>query len=177
MFWSFWSLWSLWLAHLLIFDCEDHLEHLPFILSRAVLRSVWVEPDPVVHATMWQPMLKFLKGELVLNRLCSLAYYAAEFPNAWELEREEINEGEGESESEDSHVEESKPAPRVKPSVGYAEFLRFLERGCSGSPLQGYPTIVVIISTIPSSVCAAYLDILYTSEPCPRFLHQLLQHL
>ena len=107
----------------------------------------------------------------------AISYYVVEFPNAWELEREEPDEGEEKSESEGSDVEESKSAPSVKPSIGYTEFLRFLERGCSGSPLQGYPTIVVIISTIPSSVCMTYLDAFYFSELSPRFLHQLLQRL
>lgn len=37
-------------------------------------------------------------------------------------------------------------------SHAFAEFLQFLQLGCSGSPVQGYPTIVVILSTVPSSV-------------------------
>lgn len=34
----------------------------------------------------------------------------------------------------------------------YDNFLRFLELGCGGSPSQGYPTLVVILSTIPNEV-------------------------
>jgi E3 ubiquitin-protein ligase listerin len=42
--------------------------------------------------------------------------------------------------------------PQKRPSQAYLEFLQFLQLGCC-SPLQGYPTIVIIVSTIPSSVC------------------------
>lgn len=37
-------------------------------------------------------------------------------------------------------------------SLIYKRFLRFLELGCGGSPAQGYPTLVVILSTIPREV-------------------------
>lgn len=38
--------------------------------------------------------------------------------------------------------------------TAFSEFLEFLQLGCGGSPLQGYPTIVVVLSTIPASVRA-----------------------
>ena len=34
-------------------------------------------------------------------------------------------------------------------SAAYAEFLAFLSLGCNGSPVHGYPTLIVILSTIP----------------------------
>lgn len=37
----------------------------------------------------------------------------------------------------------------------FPQFLQFLELGCGGSPIQGYPTVVVILSTLPSSVSAS----------------------
>lgn len=33
--------------------------------------------------------------------------------------------------------------------AAYAEFLTFLSLGCNGSPIHGYPTLIVILSTIP----------------------------
>jgi len=42
--------------------------------------------------------------------------------------------------------------PTAVTSTAYSEFLQFLELGCSGAPLHGYPAVVVILSTIPSSV-------------------------
>jgi len=44
------------------------------------------------------------------------------------------------------------PAETIKPSLAYQDFLQFLQLGCSGSPAEGYPTVVIALSTIPSSV-------------------------
>lgn len=42
----------------------------------------------------------------------------------------------------------------TKPLVSdaYTEFLQFLELGCSGSPVEGYPLVLVVLAGIPSSV-------------------------
>lgn len=37
-------------------------------------------------------------------------------------------------------------------SEAYTEFLQFLELGCSGSPVEGYPLVLVILAGIPKSV-------------------------
>lgn len=37
-------------------------------------------------------------------------------------------------------------------SLAYEEFRQFLELGCMGSAVQGYPAIIIILSTIPPSV-------------------------
>lgn len=59
--------------------------------------------------------------------------------------------------------QETKLAKYADKPVAYREFLQFLELGCSGSPHQGYPAVVVIVSTIPFSVCLSlvipYVDI------------------
>lgn len=34
----------------------------------------------------------------------------------------------------------------------YTEFLRFLELGCSGSPVEGYPLILIVLAGMPKSV-------------------------
>ncbi|KAF9447824.1 hypothetical protein P691DRAFT_670660 [Macrolepiota fuliginosa MF-IS2] len=134
---------------------ETHREHIAQVLpvlSSAVLRSAWVEPDTLVHGAMWQPLLTFIK----------------EFPNCWDLESAKVYdvskaEEEGESdddedededeEGEDVHKPEESVVPTVfKRSLAYQEFLQFLQLGCSGSPVQGYPTVMIILSTIPSSV-------------------------
>lgn len=83
---------------------------------------------------------------------------AAEFPNAWELEaaydadvedEEEHSNFEGGGGKKDDHV----VTPRGQ-SEGYRSFLTFLETGCSGSPVRNYPIVVVVLSTIPPSVCS-----------------------
>ncbi|KAG6845000.1 hypothetical protein H0H87_001772 [Tephrocybe sp. NHM501043] len=138
------SAWGLILA--LLSAPKTQVESLLPILSVATLRSAWVDPDTTVHAVMWQPLLKFLK----------------EFPGAWEIERSydysKDENGDEDSDSETSDVAADKPStssPLTKPATAYLEFLRFLELGCSGSPLQGYPTVVIILSTIPSCILAS----------------------
>ncbi|KAI0715705.1 hypothetical protein C8Q72DRAFT_891767 [Fomitopsis betulina] len=118
--------WSL--LQVVLAKCQGDIDPLLQVLSSAILRSAWVEPDP--------------------------------------------NDDEGDEENEDedgqpreAHAHDS-AAPRV-PSAAYREFLQFLELGCSGSPLQGYPTVIVIISTIPPSIFGSSsstpLDDLFTS--------------
>lgn len=85
-----------------------------------------------------------------------LPYDSPEFPHSWTLndnKKDDEEDGdygsEVESDGESQHV--TKTITQKQPSQAYLEFLQFLQLGCS-SPLQGYPTVVVIISTIPSSV-------------------------
>ena len=42
----------------------DDVDKLMNILSSAVLRSAWVEPDPQVRSVMWEPLLTFLTREV-----------------------------------------------------------------------------------------------------------------
>lgn len=50
------------------------------------------------------------------------------------------------------------PEENRKASAAYGEFLQFLELGCSGSPIQGYPTVIIILSTIPSDVRLRFIS-------------------
>jgi E3 ubiquitin-protein ligase listerin len=96
-----------------------------------------------------------------------------EFPVAWELQRaldNNASEAQGDEEEEDedeSEVEDNlkKLPPEgvniTRPSHAYQEFLGFLESGCAGSPLRGYPAVVIIVSTIPSSVHFIFYLLLY----------------
>jgi len=54
--------------------------------------------------------------------------------------------------SQENHQKYERLPETIKPSLAYQDFLRFLQLGCSGSPVEGYPTVVIILSTIPSSV-------------------------
>ncbi|KAI9062239.1 hypothetical protein FKP32DRAFT_1593812 [Trametes sanguinea] len=137
------SAWSL--LQTLLQRCKAHCGPLLPVLSSAVLRSAWVEPDPLVRSAMWQPLLIFLK----------------EFPDAWLLEAQSEKDDDEGSDSGESDDEEatssSKPAKDapIGPSHAFTEFVQFLSTGCSGSPVQGYPAVLVIISTIPSSIIAS----------------------
>jgi hypothetical protein len=105
-------------------------------LSVAVLRSAFVEPDVQVRAALLAPWLTFLK----------------EFPNAWGIEASYRDDDEDdESEEEYPNGDETKIAPPGRPTA-FQAFLQFLELGCGGAPVQGYPTVIIILSTIPSSV-------------------------
>ena len=84
-----------------------------------------------------------------------------EYPQSWTLDDIKKDEGDEGSESEVENDDELQHAaktvtpsslPQNQSSQVYREFLQFLQLGCSGSPLQGYPTVMIILSTIPSSV-------------------------
>ncbi|KAJ2912917.1 hypothetical protein MD484_g7503, partial [Candolleomyces efflorescens] len=119
-------------------------------LSRGVLRSAFIETDSNVQSALWYPLLLFLK----------------EFPNSWELELKASQEDDEDNDSENEDDEDVKSKP-TGVSAAYQEFLQFLQLGCSGSPVQGYPTVVVVLSTIPSTVIATSsttpIDDLFTS--------------
>ncbi|KAI0824805.1 hypothetical protein BC628DRAFT_1321461 [Trametes gibbosa] len=139
------SAWSL--LQTLMQKCKAHINPLLHVLSSAVLRSAWVEPDTLVRTAMWQPLLMFLK----------------EFPNAWVLAAQDNKDEDEGSDSDESDDEDGpKPSSSMTPATGptgashaYTEFLQFLATGCSGSPVQGYPTVLVVLSTIPPSIIAS----------------------
>jgi len=89
----------------------------------------------------------------------------SDFPHVWETDAtfqlDKANESESDEEGDGSDAEEepktqtgSAPFTNDRRSPGFVDFLQFLELGCGGSPLQGYPAVIVILSSIPSSVCA-----------------------
>ncbi|EKM56485.1 uncharacterized protein PHACADRAFT_92839 [Phanerochaete carnosa HHB-10118-sp] len=129
---------------------KGHFHGLEQSLSIAVLRSAWVEPDAAVRNPMWQPLLTFLK----------------EYPTAWETEARGMPdiEEEDESDSEDeADVETPKAQAQLKVqaaeqkithSQAYDDFRQFLELGCMGSPVQAYPAVIIVLSTIPPMILA-----------------------
>jgi hypothetical protein len=114
---------------------------------------------------MWRPWLKFLKGTL-WPTICCLdnTYYVVEFPRAWEIdaafELAKATESDSdEDEDSDNEDDNSKQLPaalvsKAGRSPGFADFLQFLELGCGGLPIQGYPAVLAFLHTIPSSVRA-----------------------
>ncbi|KIY45151.1 hypothetical protein FISHEDRAFT_49914 [Fistulina hepatica ATCC 64428] len=52
---------------------------------------------------------------------------------------------------EQPQADEENGDEETRPDSAYSDFLRFLQLGCSGSPLQGYPIVIIILSSIPSS--------------------------
>jgi E3 ubiquitin-protein ligase listerin len=136
------------------------------ILSVAVLRSSFAEPSVQVRGTMWRPWLKFIKS-MTLHWFCYCynTHCATAYPRSWEIDAtfdpNEANEGDSDeddgSDAEEETTERPAPGHIVKDgrSPAFVDFLQFLELGCGGSPLQGYPAILPILSSIPSSVRAS----------------------
>ena len=92
------------------------------------------------------------------------AHYAADYPRAWEIDTafdpQKANQSGSDEEDDGSGAEEEANVQAVPTDVGkdrrspgFADFLQFLELGCGGSPLQGYPAVIIILSSIPPSVC------------------------
>ncbi|KAH9959432.1 hypothetical protein BC827DRAFT_504162 [Russula dissimulans] len=135
------------LLQALLENWPDEVAGLVPILSVAVLRSSFAEPSVQVRGVMWRPWLKFLKN----------------FPRVWETDAtfqlDKANESESDEEGDGSDAEEepkaqtdSAPFANDRRSPGFVDFLQFLELGCGGSPLQGYPAVILILSSIPSSM-------------------------
>ncbi|KAF8198654.1 hypothetical protein BJ912DRAFT_1055525 [Pholiota molesta] len=131
------------LLQTLIDSHKDRLQSTVPIIGTAVLRSAWIELDSLVQGVMRQPLLKFLK----------------QFPQSWTLDISKDTEDHEPSDSDaDSDAEketlpkDTSSLPAKGASPAYEEFLGFLRSGCSGSPVEGYPTVLIIVSTIPSSL-------------------------
>ncbi|KZS97217.1 hypothetical protein SISNIDRAFT_482151 [Sistotremastrum niveocremeum HHB9708] len=130
--------WSL--LQSLLSTSEGRIQGLIDVVGPAVVRSAWIESDAIVRSGMWEPLVVFL----------------SKFPQSWTVPprvNEDADADDSESDTEhhtdvpskhDRHPHDEKAA--------YREFLEFLELGCGGSPLQGYPTIMIVISTLPSRI-------------------------
>lgn len=77
-----------------------------------------------------------------------------EFPQSWTLESLDGPESEDDIKGETSRhpIDGQVPKERKDSLEAYQDFLQFLQLGCSGSPVKGYPTVLIVVSTIPSSV-------------------------
>ncbi|KAG8925869.1 listerin E3 ubiquitin protein ligase 1 [Tulasnella sp. 418] len=83
-----------------------------------------------------------------------------EYPKAWILDagsstppnQTRDDEDDEDEENEDGDEEDTQAEPKEFKSISYVEFLEFLRLGCGGSPVQSYPIIIVVLSTIPRQV-------------------------
>ncbi|PCH44774.1 hypothetical protein WOLCODRAFT_145160 [Wolfiporia cocos MD-104 SS10] len=144
-------------------------------LSRVVLRSAWVELDVGVRGVLWVPVLIFLR----------------DFPQCWEIEaapdasRGDAGDAESDEEDEDDEDEGDEEEDRQQSqaaeargeqgrpvrSTAWREFMDFLALGCSGAPVQGYPAVLVVLSTVPDSILFTPGDQSSSSSiPCEELL-------
>lgn len=133
------------------------------VVSTAVLRSAWGESDAGVRGLMWVPLLEFLKGGFLVFFFVfgRCTHRGQEFPDAWALS--------GAYESDDGEDSEPDNEGPIKPAA-YADFLQFLQLGCSGSPIQGYPIVVIVLSTLSSPVSSFFWGVVQVLNRI-RFLH------
>ena len=115
------------------------------------------------------------------------AHYAADYPRAWEIDTafdpRKANQSGSDEEDDGSSAEEEANVQAVptqvgkdRRSAGFEDFLQFLELGCGGSPLQGYPAVIVILSSIPPSVGIDPLPTCYHSINTGFDVPQILLH-
>ncbi|KAF8605670.1 hypothetical protein BDV93DRAFT_521494 [Ceratobasidium sp. AG-I] len=111
-------------------------------LGVAALRSAWIEPDPGVRTSMWEGFLTLIKNN----------------PEVWDITPLVPHQPESDdldsNDEEDRTIAPAKAAAAMVPSgqAAYTEFLSFLEAGCHGSPVQSYPAVVIVLSTLPSTI-------------------------
>ncbi|KAJ3932590.1 MAG: hypothetical protein NXY57DRAFT_1072227 [Lentinula lateritia] len=148
---------------------DEKISRLLHILSFSVFHSAWTEQDAGVQGVMWQPLLKFLKDNPEAWQWEMGYKYTAEF----NLPMRDVDAGsdsgsdsDSESDSSDGEEEDVRKGTEVPPftaSRAFKSFLFFLACGCNGSPIQAYPAVMVVLSTIPSSILLA----LYSSPAMP----------
>lgn len=76
-----------------------------------------------------------------------------------ESEPDSQSERDSNDDDDDINAPTELPPNGLPTSEAYTEFLQFLELACSGSPVEGYPLVLVVLSGIPKSVWFT-LDIL-----------------
>lgn len=131
------------------------------------LRNVWTEAD----ASVWSGRAVPDAVVAFLTKFKEIWLYEdndsdeqvepgnADVKESAEDSAEETEEGDSDSEAEDA-VRASGLAVRATNSkastigqIAYRDFLAYLQRACNGSPFIGYQFVLVVVSTIPETVC------------------------
>jgi hypothetical protein len=88
-----------------------------------------------------------------------------------EDEHEEDDQDEDEQDSDEAANDASGSAdaahsddPNPSASEAYREFLQFLQLGCYGSPVQGYPAVLVVLASIPPTVSRPIASLQHSSD-------------
>ncbi|TRM62271.1 hypothetical protein BD626DRAFT_558116 [Schizophyllum amplum] len=114
-------------------------------ISRLILRSGLTEVDTNVQNVLWGPLLSFLK----------------EYPETWEP-ASPAHESDDEGSDEDAETKGA--APQGADDPPFQLLLTFLGLACCGSPVQGYPTVMLMLSTIPTTVLFPSADMALLAE-------------
>ncbi|KAG9311744.1 hypothetical protein JVU11DRAFT_7987 [Chiua virens] len=148
-------------------DTDKLPVHVVRTLSTAILRSAWVETHSSVRTALGGPLMLFLKDysqAWTIDAENASKGYSDLDVNVKDVEDDRDTDSEAGPDSDpdpetDSDTDDvatdaladTPPDVRVI-SEAYAEFLQFLELGCSGSPAEGYPLVLVVLAGIPTSI-------------------------
>lgn len=134
------------------------------VVGPAVLTSVWRESDgsvwggTTVSEALTMLVTKF-RGVWTMepDAKTSVPEQAEEDAESDEESDDDEDDDEEPQETETEAVEEpkevsAKPARYRMGTEAYNQFLVYLQRGCNGCPSEGYPTVLVILSTLPAEV-------------------------
>lgn len=119
------------------------------IVGPRLLSNVWKEED----AGVWS-------GGAVSE---ALLLFLTKFREVWMLVepkkdqggRDDADDGDDDDEGDDDNASDTSEDTVAEPGVGHESFdsfLAFLQRGCNGYPAEGYPTLLVVLSTIPEQI-------------------------
>ncbi|KAH7882407.1 hypothetical protein F5I97DRAFT_1939442 [Phlebopus sp. FC_14] len=170
-------------------------------ISSAILRSAWVETDVGVRAMLGGPLVQFLghypSAWTIDEEWAARGYYhdgkATDGENVDADDRDEEGSSSEAESSEDENATGATEGDQAEirgnklgegelqqtssgsclPSQAFREFLQFLELGCSGSPAEGYPMVLLIVAGIPETVRSFYILDVYGTTPLLSFLEAL----
>lgn len=133
------------------------------VVGPAVLTSAWRETDGSVWGgtTLSEALTMLLtkfRGVWLLEPVTEAHMNQQAEQDAESDDDESDDEDDNEDEGTDGEaVEEAIKAPVVEAryrlgTEAYNQFLVYLQRGCNGCPNEGYPTVLVVLSTLPAEV-------------------------
>jgi hypothetical protein len=144
-------------------------------LGCAALRSAWMETDSGVKPSMWDGLLPLITGMYASlhSSKAPKSHDTIAFPEVWSvqpIEQASIGTSEHAAAESDSDEDVEDGPMETTPNhatsshsttshghLAFADFLHFLELGCQGSAIHSYPAIVIVLSTIPETVCGQFL--------------------
>lgn len=139
------------------------------------LRNVWTETDASVWSGRAVPdavvafLTKFKEIWLFedTDKQENLENDDVKEPAEGSSEETEEEDSDAESEADDAIIPDDPAAGSEATTVGqiaYRDFLAYLQRACNGSPFIGYQFVLVVVSTIPETVCPFLQFIILASD-------------
>ncbi|CAO1635927.1 unnamed protein product [Sympodiomycopsis kandeliae] len=125
-------------------------------VSSHALQAAWTERDGSVQKALLDTILPLLMKH---NEVWSIA--AADKDAQDDEEQSEDDDDDDADEEEEQGEQEKDGQTATERSATHAQlaaFEKWLQTGCAGNPLQGLPSVLVLISTIPSIILKPYQE-------------------